>query len=59
MMQMPARSVRSSFGAVDLGQCEPPETCLAYTVVVVWAVTGLFFDYFDTWRLLINTAPCS
>jgi low affinity Fe/Cu permease len=29
---------------------------IACGVVVVWAVTGPFFDYSDTWQLFINTA---
>jgi low affinity Fe/Cu permease len=29
---------------------------LAVTSVVLWAVTGPFFHYSDTWQLIINTA---
>ena len=28
---------------------------LAFTVIVVWAVTGPIFGYSDTWQLVINT----
>ena len=30
-------------------------TCAAF-VIVVWAVTGPFFDYSDTWQLVVNTS---
>ena len=29
---------------------------LAITVIAMWAMTGPFFDYSDTWQLLINTS---
>ena len=29
---------------------------LAISVILVWAATGPFFDYSDTWQLLINTS---
>lgn len=28
---------------------------LALSIIVVWLVTGPFFDYSDTWQLVINT----
>ena len=28
---------------------------LAITIIAVWAATGHFYDYSDTWQLLINT----
>ena len=28
---------------------------LATTACIIWAVTGPFFDYSDTWQLVINT----
>ena len=28
---------------------------LAISIIAVWAATGHFFDYSDTWQLLINT----
>ena len=27
----------------------------AFLVIIVWALTGSFFDYSDTWQLVINT----
>jgi len=27
----------------------------AFLIVVIWAVTGPFFDYSETWQLVINT----
>lgn len=29
--------------------------CLALLVVIAWAVSGKFFNYSDTWQLVINT----
>jgi low affinity Fe/Cu permease len=34
---------------------KPLATILAFAVIVVWAVTGPFFHYSDTWQLVINT----
>jgi low affinity Fe/Cu permease len=28
---------------------------MAFTLVVIWAVTGPLFDFSDTWQLVINT----
>jgi low affinity Fe/Cu permease len=28
---------------------------IAFTIIVIWAVTGPFFDYSNTWQLVINT----
>lgn len=33
----------------------PGAFILAFAVILVWAVTGPFFDYSDTWQLVINT----
>jgi low affinity Fe/Cu permease len=33
----------------------PPTFILAVAVVLAWAVTGPFFNYSDTWQLVINT----
>ncbi len=36
--------------------CGRPSTfMLACGVIVVWIITGPFFDYSDTWQLVINT----
>ncbi|MBX4930949.1 low affinity iron permease family protein [Rhizobium bangladeshense] len=34
---------------------KPVTFILALSVVVVWAVLGPFFDYSETWQLIINT----
>ncbi len=37
-------------------QCGRPLTfSLAFGIIVVWAVSGPFFHYSDTWQLVINT----
>ena len=37
-------------------QCGRPLTfCLAFAIIVVWAVSGPMFHYSDTWQLVINT----
>lgn len=28
---------------------------LAFTLIIIWAICGPFFDYSDTWQLIINT----
>lgn len=33
----------------------PMAFMLAFSVVVIWAVTGPLFNYSDTWQLMINT----
>lgn len=33
----------------------PVAFLLAFSTVVVWALTGPIFDYSDTWQLMINT----
>jgi low affinity Fe/Cu permease len=33
----------------------PASFAIALAVVVVWAATGHFFEYSDTWQLVINT----
>ena len=34
---------------------KPVAFLIALTIVVVWAITGPFFGYSDTWQLVINT----
>lgn len=34
---------------------KPAAFILAFTIVVVWGVTGPIFHYSDTWQLVINT----
>jgi low affinity Fe/Cu permease len=33
----------------------PVTSILAFAVIIAWAVSGPFFDYSDTWQLIINT----
>jgi low affinity Fe/Cu permease len=34
---------------------KPSVFVLALSIVLLWAVTGSYFDYSDTWQLIINT----
>ncbi len=34
---------------------KPGAFVLAFLVVIAWAITGPFFDFSDTWQLVINT----
>jgi low affinity Fe/Cu permease len=34
---------------------QPATFCAAVMVIVLWAVTGPFFGFSDTWQLVINT----
>jgi low affinity Fe/Cu permease len=33
----------------------PLASILALTVIIIWAITGPFFQFSDTWQLIINT----
>jgi low affinity Fe/Cu permease len=33
----------------------PVTSIVAFTIVLVWAISGPFFDYSNTWQLVINT----
>lgn len=33
----------------------PVTSILAFTLIIIWAICGPFFDYSDTWQLIINT----
>jgi low affinity Fe/Cu permease len=33
----------------------PAVTVIAFLIIVIWAITGPFFHYSDTWQLVINT----
>jgi low affinity Fe/Cu permease len=35
---------------------QPLAFCVAFALIIVWAVTGPIFQYSDTWQLVINTA---
>ena len=34
----------------------PAAFALAFLVIILWAITGPFFDFSDTWQLVINTS---
>lgn len=42
-------------GAITRGTGKPYAFLTALGVVVVWAVSGPFFNYSETWQLIINT----
>lgn len=35
---------------------QPSAFVLAFMLMLIWAVTGPFFHYSDTWQLVVNTA---
>lgn len=41
--------------AISVWTGNPAAFLLAVAVVLVWVVTGPFFNYSDTWQLVINT----
>jgi len=41
--------------ATARGAGKPIASILAVTAVVIWAVTGPWFDFGETWQLVINT----
>jgi low affinity Fe/Cu permease len=41
--------------AVTRAAGRPAASVLAFSVIVVWALSGPVFDYSDTWQLIINT----
>ena len=43
----------ASWSATMMGQ--PLAFIISTALVIVWAVSGPFFDYSDTWQLVINT----
>jgi low affinity Fe/Cu permease len=47
------------FGKLAVGTArlsgKPSTFLLATSVVIIWAVTGPYFGYSDTWQLVINT----
>jgi low affinity Fe/Cu permease len=34
----------------------PATFVLAFAIIVIWAITGPYFRYSDTWQLVVNTA---
>jgi low affinity Fe/Cu permease len=41
--------------AISVWSGNPTAFLLALAVVIIWVVTGPFFNYSDTWQLVINT----
>ena len=41
--------------AISLWTGHPTAFLLAVAVVLIWVITGPFFNYSDTWQLVINT----
>lgn len=53
---MRTRTWYSTFAKATARFCGRPRVfILALLVIVVWIVTGPFFNYSDTWQLVINT----
>ena len=54
-----ASSTAGWFGRLALGTARlsgrPTTFLLATAVVIIWAITGPYFGYSDTWQLVINT----
>jgi low affinity Fe/Cu permease len=50
------RAFQTVAQAASRGSGSPRAFMLAFSVVLVWAVTGPFFNFSDTWQLVINTS---
>src|SRR5690606_17181892 len=54
------RTAGDSFHKISQGVSNklgsPYAFLIAILVVIIWASTGPFFDYSDTWQLIINTS---
>ena len=46
---------RKTAARVSSAAGNPSTFLLALTIVIVWALTGKFFHYSNTWQLVINT----
>jgi low affinity Fe/Cu permease len=42
--------------AVAEGAGKPVTFGIAFIVIILWAISGPFFDYSETWQLVVNTA---
>jgi low affinity Fe/Cu permease len=42
--------------AVSAGAGKPVTFCVAFVLILAWAISGPFFDYSETWQLVVNTA---
>jgi low affinity Fe/Cu permease len=47
--------VQSFAKAAERATGRPAAFILAFTTIIVWAITGPFFRFSDTWQLVINT----
>lgn len=41
--------------AVTRAAGRPVTSIIAFALIIIWAASGPFFDYSDTWQLIINT----
>ena len=54
---MKSKSLFAKFACSAARKAGQPLTfCLAFLVIVAWALCGPFFDFSDTWQLVINTS---
>ncbi|ACL59664.1 low affinity iron permease family protein [Methylobacterium nodulans] len=51
----PGRSFSDFAASVARAAGKPATFALSLIVIVLWAVSGPFFHYSDTWQLIINT----
>ena len=60
MIHTQPRTKKSFFerfaSSVSAATGSTPAFLLAFSVVLIWALTGPFFDYSETWQLVINTS---
>lgn len=58
-MKTKTQNKNSAFERFSSAVCKAtgstPAFIIAFLIVVVWAVSGPFFDYSETWQLVINT----
>ena len=58
-MSASASSAAGWFGRLAVGTArvsgKPSTFLIAAAVVIIWAITGPYFGYSDTWQLVINT----
>ncbi|MRX69369.1 low affinity iron permease family protein [Flavobacterium resistens] len=58
-MKTKTQNKNSAFEKFSSAVCKAtgstPAFIIAFLIVVVWAVSGPFFDYSETWQLVINT----
>lgn len=41
--------------AITRASGRPIASAMAFVLIIVWAISGLFFGFSDTWQLVINT----